>query len=96
VLYAALAAAGVMVFQAGSALKEMRDLDKVKRGMMIAAAIPIIGLIGNVGISILSLSLCGIVSYTIPQVIVLGLGGGAAYLTNQVLQNEEIVSQFTS
>lgn len=95
ILYAVLAAAGIFIFQAGSSLKELRDLEKVRKGMMAAAAVPVVGLLTNIAVSIFSLSLCGIVTYTVPQLIVLGLGGAAAYLTNEVLQNEDIVARFT-
>lgn len=94
-VYAGLAFAGWKVFQGGSALKELRELDRVKSSMMLAAAGPVVGLIANFGISLFTFSLCGIVTYTVPQLVVLLIGVAAAYMVNQLLQNESVVASFT-
>lgn len=95
-MFIALAAAAFLkVFKAGAAMKELRDLDAVKSGMVFAAGIPIIGLLGNIGLSIIRLDFCGILTWSVPQVLLLILGGAAAYLTNQVLQDETVVSSFS-
>lgn len=95
-MFIALAAAAALkVFKAGAAMKELRDLETVKSGMMFAAGIPLVGLIGNIGLSLIKLDICGIVTWSVPQVLLLILGGAAAYLTNQALQDETLVSSFS-
>lgn len=94
VVWGALAFGGFRVFGAAAAVRELRDLEMARQGMVFSAGIPVVGLIANVVLSLFTFSFCGLVFYTVPQILVLGLGGAAAWQTNELLQDEGIVSLF--
>lgn len=94
IVYGGLVYVGFRVFNAGAAMKELRGLRDVQQASMLAAAGPAVGLIANIILSIFTFSVCGLFLYTVPQILVLGLGAAAAYTSHQVLQQEAIVAQF--
>lgn len=96
IMFAVLAFFAFKVFQAGAAMKELRDLELVQKAVMLAAGIPVVGLLGNFALSILGMDFCGILTWTMPQLLLLLLGGAAAYTTNQALQNENVVNSFSA
>ncbi len=96
VVYVVLAAGGAYVLTGGLAFKELRELDKVRKCMIAAAVIPLLGILTNGVTTLMTLSVCGIIFATMFQLLPLGLGIAAAVLGNNVLSDPAVSDAFES
>jgi len=95
-IYLALTAAGAFVATGGMSLQSLENADKVRKTMIIAVVIPVVGILTNLLTTIATISFCGALSGTVPQLIPLILGVVAAFLVNGVMSDESVVSAFES
>lgn len=93
-IYAALAGAGGYVAMTASSFKELLELERVQRAVLLLGIIPVVGILTNGVISIAQFSCCGLMFGLFPQLIVGGLAGAAAYMGHQALQSEGVKEAF--
>lgn len=93
-VYIALAGGGAYVATGGMAMQSLESFDKVKKSVMAAAAIPIVGILTNLLSTIATISICGALTGTVPQIIPLILGIAAAFLANQALSEDSVAGAF--
>ncbi|MEZ4316882.1 MAG: hypothetical protein R3F61_05250 [Myxococcota bacterium] len=93
-VYLALAAGGAWVATGGMSMQNLENLEKAKKCVMAAAAIPVVGILMNLLSTVGSLSFCGALTGTIPQLIPLILGIAAAFLANTALSDESVAGAF--
>lgn len=96
VVYLGLAGGGAYVASGGMAMRSMEELDKVRKCVTLAAALPVVGIITTVLTSLLAFNCCGLVVGTIPDLIVTGLGIAAFYLSNEALKDPSVTGAFKS
>jgi len=96
VVYLGLAGGGAFVATGGMAMQSLENLDKVRKCMIAAGVIPVVGVLLNLLTTVASLSFCGALTGTVPQLIPLILGIAAAFLVNQALGDPAVKSAFQS